>query len=41
MLPAAPVTSFYLALLALPAAIVALAFVLAALARRGRLPGRS
>ena len=39
MLPAAPVSAFYLALLALPAAILALAFVLAALARRGKVPG--
>ncbi|HSL81152.1 MAG TPA: hypothetical protein VLF66_00155 [Thermoanaerobaculia bacterium] len=38
---AALVTSFYLAMLVLPAAIVALAGVLAALAGRGRLPGRS
>lgn len=33
-------TSFHLVMLALPAAILALAVVLAALARRGRLPGR-
>jgi hypothetical protein len=41
MLPPAPVTSFHLAMLVLPAAIVALAVVLAALARKGKLPGRS
>lgn len=33
-------TSFHLVMLALPAAIVALAVVLAALAHRERLPGR-
>lgn len=41
MLPPAPVTSFHLAMFVLPAAIVALAVVLATLARRGKLPGRS